>query len=169
MLWHYNFISLHSICEKLCLLGCSILPIKFSKISNFMKYTQNNSNTLFFTYFLHNWEFTFRVFSLFVICCKKAFNCCLLFTLLLRFVYVWKKETLSLEIIVIMLIYLLLTNSVIFVEWFSSQGCFQTKWEAVYVPDAQTRFVQKILLSMFLFLVIRSHLINYEVCYVRGN
>ena len=77
-MWHYNFISLYSICDKICLQGCSIWPIKFSKISNFMKYTLNNSN-ISFHIFLHSWEFTLRVISLFTICIKNVFNCCLLY------------------------------------------------------------------------------------------
>lgn len=40
-------LTLSSLFDKLCLLGCSTLPKKKLKISNFIKYTQQNSNILF--------------------------------------------------------------------------------------------------------------------------
>ena len=120
ILQHYNFISLYSICDKLCLLGSSISRLKFSKVPNFMKYTKNSSKFCF-TYFLYSWEFTLRVILLFTIWVKKHLTvvyyllyCC--FLLYFTFVFAQKKESFLYEIIVIMLSYLLLTNSVFFVE-----------------------------------------------------
>ena len=47
-----RYLTLPSVCDKICLLGCSILPKNFRKKSNFMKYTQNSSNILFQVYYI---------------------------------------------------------------------------------------------------------------------
>ena len=72
ILGHCNFISLHSICDKLSLLGCSVLPINFQKYL-ISRNIHKTIPTFCFKYFLHNWEFTLGVISLFAICVKKNF------------------------------------------------------------------------------------------------
>ena len=151
------YLTLPPICDKLCLLGCSILPKHFRE--NLISWNIHKAIPIFcFTHLLHSGELTICLISLFAICVEKNltvvqyfFHCCVLFLFK-------RKEPRNIFV---------LNNcdnaDLLTIDKFSSsiQGCSQTKWETLHGMDAQTRFEQKNLLSLLF--VIRYSLINYEV------
>ena len=144
------YLKLPPICDKRCLLGCSILPKHFRKI--LISWNIRKTIPIFcFTHLLHNWELTMCLISLFAICAEKIltvvqylFYCCVLFMFKRKEpcnIFAWNNCD---------------NADLLTIDKFSSsnQGCSQTKCEALHGMDAQTRFEQKNLLSLFLLFAI---------------